>query len=912
MKANQNSTDSFFKTAPPSFDGVVCPECGEYWEPDSLEWVQCPMCDHEFEANLEESSRATGYSFDDLSVVSESASPESFALLMEIASPQIYRGNAFRVTGLAITASNREVDRHLDKLKKLQNQGRNLSPDGPLPLRPIPDSDRVREAAQRLKDTERRLIDEFFWFWPTDWNQAIDPELNELLKKEEIELAATVLMQQETGLGKWSAVHNLAILFHAVALDLEFESTSRQLTDGELDKRNDCWLLAFKYWRELASDDSFWNYFSRRVAQLDDPRLSAKPIRVSLQLALATIVAKLAERAADTNNSIEVSTYLHLLQNSAISQHTVDEALNRVVQPLRDRVNCLCEGAKNSAASDVSQTDRFVQELLTTSTPLLEKMTCLISESQTTSHQVLLDGAYDEVALLVQKMLGPYVNLTHQHEICIQYLEQAALLVKSDSLKERIRESLEIVRHNLEIARQEAEERRIGDCLDELNHHIDKLIKSTIATETKYLQLNKLAERRLRAIKEEWGAASQVFQIAGDLVAIAFRDVAIDLHNTAQQFHLALEAIQLAAKHCFNPELKKKIEDEVSRIQKNAEFERLTKDLKPISNAPSLQTVNGIGTTLYGYSDYDKNTKSYLTTLYFVFFAIPIFPIARYRAVSLGGNAYRFMGKAPLRKSDVVHRFVAAALLAAFCYSLSTSAPNSANQSVITNTPAEAIASTRPYTISELIDNLDHSDKQIRLGAVRSLTERGAEAEEALPRLRARLKDRSKEVRAAASTAIAQITRSLKDQADEQKPLYGSAEQLPTPRFQEVSPPPRSDFSVQNRELIEQLKGEIETAKTQLRSLESELDSMETQVNSFRTQLETYSMAIKRYERDMQLGLSVNEYEYKNTLARHNSIVDEHNQLLASIRSKTAEHRQLVKDVNAKIDQYNAAIKGQR
>lgn len=127
-----------------------------------------------------------------------------------------------------------------------------------------------------------------------------------------------------------------------------------------------------------------------------------------------------------------------------------------------------------------------------------------------------------------------------------------------------------------------------------------------------------------------------MFTTACNLLAGGLRSIAIELHNDAQQYQLALEAVNLASSLCRDAELKQRIKEDYSTITKHAEYDELTRDLKPISSAPALGSVNGIGTTLYGYSDYDNNTNSYLTTLYFIFLAIPIFPIARYRVIASG------------------------------------------------------------------------------------------------------------------------------------------------------------------------------------------------------------------------------------------------------------------------------------
>ena len=97
-----------------------------------------------------------------------------------------------------------------------------------------------------------------------------------------------------------------------------------------------------------------------------------------------------------------------------------------------------------------------------------------------------------------------------------------------------------------------------------------------------------------------------------------------------------------------------KIEDALAETREAANRQRVFGPLKPISSAPSLRTDNGIGFKLYGNSDHDPDSGSFVATYYFVFFFIPIFPVARYR-VSMEGSQYRFFGKLPLRKGDRWH-----------------------------------------------------------------------------------------------------------------------------------------------------------------------------------------------------------------------------------------------------------------
>jgi len=68
---------------------------------------------------------------------------------------------------------------------------------------------------------------------------------------------------------------------------------------------------------------------------------------------------------------------------------------------------------------------------------------------------------------------------------------------------------------------------------------------------------------------------------------------------------------------------------------------------EPVQSAPTLWTLNGIGTKVYGEDQFDSLTGLYLKTLYFTFLWIPIFPIRRYLVRSMG-DEYQFFAKVDL------------------------------------------------------------------------------------------------------------------------------------------------------------------------------------------------------------------------------------------------------------------------
>jgi hypothetical protein len=94
--------------------------------------------------------------------------------LIQSAHINIYRENTFRITGLPVDASEKEIKKHADKLKIMEElgQGQDANPAA-FVLNPPPSVDQIREAIQRLKEPEHRLVEEFFWFWPQKFGKSV-------------------------------------------------------------------------------------------------------------------------------------------------------------------------------------------------------------------------------------------------------------------------------------------------------------------------------------------------------------------------------------------------------------------------------------------------------------------------------------------------------------------------------------------------------------------------------------------------------------------------------------------------------------------------------------------------------------------------------------------------------------------
>lgn len=151
---------------------------------------------------------------------------------------------------------------------------------------------------------------------------------------------------------------------------------------------------------------------------------------------------------------------------------------------------------------------------------------------------------------------------------------------------------------------------------------------------------------------------SPTYREAQNILAAGIMQCAIAFGNKTSRWEPCISLLQKSLELASDADLRKKLNENLMIVRGNHDS---LGDLEPINKAPSLHTINGIGTTLYGSTD-PKPDGSYMATYYFVFFAIPIFPIARYRVIPTGGG-YRFLGKGPLRPFDYWHIAIMAGLI---------------------------------------------------------------------------------------------------------------------------------------------------------------------------------------------------------------------------------------------------------
>jgi hypothetical protein len=688
------------------------------------------------------------------------ASFVGYAPLLAIADPELYRRNPFRTLQLDVERTDREITRAVEHHTMLQKLDSTLPGIGGVFSTQTHDADALRDSEQRLRDPEQRFLEEFFWFWPLEIGQSrTDTAILALARADVVSASSHWLENESNPRSAPTCNHNLCILSHLTALDLERLATERALSPREEDELSFHWEQALDRWMRLIEDDAFWGRLTAHIKMRGDAQVTtdtADEIRESLPIALLSIIALLAARSAEWGNASEAYRHQQLLAASPFDHWSVDEACNRVARPFHERIKVICRRAKPNSERDPKRSTENAYAILRDLQPPLSAMTCVLG-----GEGALLDAAHDEVALAVLDCVRICRENYPRWKKCIALVEEAATYARSHTVRSRVDKE----RSTVHSARRAYHLDRLWECIREI-------IESGVPPIEQLERLSEEIPGRIDEIAKVLDQDGEALADAGNLFARALIRVSVELHNKDENYVRALHAIELAARYSTDQELNTKISegrvvvqqhldaqiaetrttgilrpqpqpesmrsqadstlrDAVNRRQARATYAwggvfgptgqqaahrspdaalpstvGVSDDLKPVLRRPRLGTVCGTGLMLIGRADEDQ-FGSYLATRYFTFLFIPILPTARYRVIQQQGGTYEFLGESSLRGWAVAHVALALFLLA-FALAIALTASRQSMRVLPTNgdgagggsnsPSAAATSSSRPTT----------------------------------------------------------------------------------------------------------------------------------------------------------------------------------------------------------------------
>ncbi|MDR3082899.1 MAG: hypothetical protein LBV60_18580 [Streptomyces sp.] len=327
---------------------------------------------------------------------------------------ELYRRNAFAVTGLTTYASRRDVRRQRLRLDARLNVADDWSGATDSPVAGGYSGAEARQAFEHLTDPVRRLLDEALWWWDVP----------------EAECGCPVLLHQE---------HDAAVRAHATVL--EVESGWQVVGDVE---RLKLWDEAGRKWRTVLADPAFAAHLKHRIGRIDDPRLRPEKLDELIGAARQLLVSPLEQLARET----EFTPWLNRVSRewlagglradvAKVHEKVVDEALNAIEDQLRE------VREKRNARQFKRARAQLVERIL----PALSEARVNCAGGQAwrvdqTAHQVAI--ALNNLAIdIMNDYEGEWVTPTECRQI--MKLAQLTLEAAPPDQREEFRENAEII-----------------------------------------------------------------------------------------------------------------------------------------------------------------------------------------------------------------------------------------------------------------------------------------------------------------------------------------------------------------------------------------------------------------------------------------------------------------------------------
>lgn len=351
-------------------------------------------------------------------------------VLVSVLDDSPYRHNAFRLAGLRVDATSRQLRTRLTELEASQNLAAPLRGDSVLPVSPPPDLVDVKAALNRLRDPVQRLVQEVFWFWPVDGDVAWSYFVG-----DDPDRGARLWLHRLDKLGPSAAIaaHNLAILNHVKGIE-----------NSNLDTAERCSAAhdALVFWDDAFSEEAFWAHLEVRAAAIDDRRLS-REIVADLRRVLPEMLLRMHSVfiSRGGRDSIVHLTVLNefaeevSLCPGAFTVEAIDRARHSAARELSGQLKTIADEEGETAARQPRQGDSAATRMLERTREPLQ-----ILDRVCRTGDPIRDGAHDDLVRAVIFCITKYCNETHDLMATEALLKRLESIATTEASRQRIAE----------------------------------------------------------------------------------------------------------------------------------------------------------------------------------------------------------------------------------------------------------------------------------------------------------------------------------------------------------------------------------------------------------------------------------------------------------------------------------------
>jgi hypothetical protein len=477
--------------------------------------------------------------------------------LIDACTLELYQKNIFRITGLSVDASAKEVARQAQRLQMMEEMSGEgtLQSKAAFPLAPPPSAEQIRQALARMKEPEHRLVDEFFWYWPEKFGSSKDDNAIQALLAGDAQKAIDIWVEREDS-GSFVAQHNLAIMYHMFAVDWTNHHVVYNIDPGRDKKIKSYWQDSFDRWEKLVDEDIVWDVVKERVRSLEDEAITTgfvRRMRRVLPLALDRVNAEAALKFAEQGQMGWAKYHVDFMRQTNPGLDDVDSTAELVLGPTKKRLDQRLSAAKEQAKKQPSKGTDVAAELMAHCKPLLAIFDLFHGAG---SHQ--RGELFDGVSQAVVDMLVTYQKATSDNETFVELLKQALSFATGSQIRERLIKNIAIGENNL-----------AGQQLEPFFAVMKKIADSSWTPTFKLNEMSREILSQLPALAGRLGSKSDTYHEFADSVAIALREISIKAHNDQNDFETAKKALRLALGIAHDESLKTRMNGDMQSIQAN-------------------------------------------------------------------------------------------------------------------------------------------------------------------------------------------------------------------------------------------------------------------------------------------------------------------------------------------------------
>lgn len=496
--------------------------------------------------------------------------------------------NPFRILGLPVTASERDIAKSVSDLSIFAEMGKSKSYDNDFPF--LPDVERtpgaIQEAANRIEQPDGKLFYALFWFWK---NNRADDQGFALLKNGEIEKAADLWTKCTVGrnisVENYSTLKNLSVLYLGRSADDSVPHSEKQAF----------FLKGITFSGNVFSNALF-DAYSRMIAGTNYPLDKEKIIR-----AFADEAIRFAKGYQDKPQRIAAG---ELLENFRSFPNEIFPYISGKFtdQPIQ-RIEAEIGKVREKRAEHPDDAIQYGESLYKNTLNDLAYLKSVLSPSDL-QHQITADRLANEIL----QCAIDYFNIRRKQpgahdpgERALNLLNHAIFIAVGERVRSRIEENLFVMNTYVNAAPQRKLQSEIQLLVDDIADRLNSLPDTQDMLTTAQMLFNH-SVYKLLLIKESLGVKDVAYMSLSSAVADRASGLCIKFADQTREYTEAVNVMESIGTLDMLPEIREKY-DKNRKLLYHKRETQIFDAIRESSKSSEKEKRCYIGTMVYGDAD---------------------------------------------------------------------------------------------------------------------------------------------------------------------------------------------------------------------------------------------------------------------------------------------------------------------